>query len=455
MHGAPYTYKLARALRDKEIVQQMVSAKSSPDSFYRQFVERVKASVRIGNTEPEVRSLLDGAAADAVHTHVPRPIRSKDGIFFSGHALAEETSRFAEAEIKAGAKIFDPACGGGDLLIAAARLLPLQQNFLSTINAWGDVLGGSDLHQSFVDATKWRLALLAKSRHGINSNTVDLSFEEIFPHVRQADYLLDPTISNAFDCILVNPPFGHRTAPMGCEWSSGKTQFAAIFIDAILRHRKEGQTLIAVLPDVLRGGSRYNKWRQTMERMASHCSTKVYGRFEKRTDVDVFIIKYQLTPQDIKTQSHPPIPSATPSTRTVGDAFSINVGAVVPHRHPENKGSWKPYLTVSNAPQDGEVTVSSNRRFEGKCFQPPFVAIRRTSNPSDAQRIVCTIVLGTKAVAVENHLIVAKPINGSVEDCRQLVRQLKTAATTEHINNQLRCRHLTTGALKSIPLLGC
>lgn len=432
----------------------MNSTNSSPDYFYSRFLEQIKASVKTGSTEFNARSLLDGAAADAVHEWVPRTIRTLDGIFFSGHALAEAAASLITDDIKSGARIFDPACGGGDLLIAAARQLPLGDTFSHTLENWSDRLGGTDIHQSFVETTKWRLALLAKSRHGIESEILESLNENIFPHIKKADYLSDAKVSDEFDCIIVNPPFGHRIAPSNCRWSSGKTQLAAIFLDAIIRHRKVGQRVVAILPDVLRGGSRYTKWRDEMATMAIPQDSKVYGRFEKRTDVDVFIIKYEATqkcttPVTVDTSSTDGLKS---STNKVGDAFSVSVGAVVPHRHPDNKGSWRPYLTVRNALIDFEVTVNEYRRFDGRCFQPPFVAIRRTSNPSDARRIGCTIVTGAEEIAVENHLIIVTPLTGSIEDCRRLVEHLKSEITTNHINGQLRCRHLTTGSIKSLPI---
>lgn len=429
----------------------MSAASLSPDNFYQPFVELVRKSFQAATNEQEVQQLLNGAAADEVHSKIPRAVRSKDGIFFSGHALSQETAELAQDLIKKGAKIFDPACGAGDLLLAAAKFLPLQKNLKKTLETWGQLIGGTDLHQSFVETTKWRLALLAKNRHGIEGPLPNINIAEMFLNIKKFDYLSNPSVSNDYDCILVNPPFGHRKIPEDCDWSSGRTQLAAIFIDQILKHRTEGQIVIAILPDVLRGGTRYKKWRQTMENKATTAFTKVYGRFEKRTDVDVFIARYECGNKIEKpntTQRH----TTAPHVSKVEDLFSVKVGSVVPHRSKGTEGPWRPYLKVGNAPANQETEVQSNRRYNGSCFEPPFVAIRRTSNPSDKQRIIYTLVIGDRAVAVENHLIVISPKSKSIQDCRLLAKMLIGEDVTRHINEQLRCRHLTTGALKSVPL---
>lgn len=428
----------------------MHSALTSPDNYYRTFVDLVQRSVQAATVDQEVQRLLNGAAADEVHAKIPRPLRAKDGIFFSGHSLAQETANFALDAIQSGAKIFDPACGAGDLLIAAAKLLPLQSSIEKTLDAWGDILGGSDLHQTFVDATKWRLALLAKNRHGLEGDLKDIKFSQLFCGIKQLDYLSNPTASDGYDCILVNPPFGHRTAPDGCAWSSGRTQLAAIFIEKVFLHRRDGQIVVAILPDVLRGGTRYKRWRQMIACKANTVDSKIYGRFEKRTDVDVFISRYECSSSaSVASEITKPAPKAD----TVETLFSIKVGSVVPHKHTDKKGAWKPYLKVSNAPANGETEVKQNRRFNGSCFETPFVAIRRTSNPSDKQRIICTVVTGPELVAVENHLIVASARSKNIDDCRRLAKLLSSEQVTHYINSQLRCRHLTTGALKSVPLL--
>ena len=92
-----------------------------------------------------------------------------------------------------------------------------------------------------------------------------------------------------------------------------------------------------------------------------------------------------------------------------------------------------------------------SRRHEGKVYAPPFVAIRRTSRPGHPYRATATIIAGKIPVAVENHLIVCEPKNGTLRTCRELMRQLKTEAVNEFLNARIRCRHLTVGSVAAIP----
>lgn len=427
----------------------MSTVSDHPDHFYSSFVRRLELSIGSTLPECEVEELLNGAAADEAYVKIPRAIRSGDGIFFSSKALSTEAAALAKGVIEAGAKIFDPACGAGDLLLGAARLLPLEDTFEKTIQSWGKRIGGSDLHQSFINSTKLRLVLLAKLRHGVLEKSITVEKDQLFPLITKQDYLANPDVSNGFECLLTNPPFGHRQAPVGCQWSSGKTQLAAIFMEKVLQSRKPGHVTVAILPDVLRGGSRYGRWRDWLSKQTTVTATQIFGRFEKRTDVDVFLCRFEkLNPPNSQSPSSG---AAITKTQTVQEMFYVKVGSVIPHRHPE-EGAIRPYLTVGNAPANSEAFVTEHRRFSGTVVSAPFVAIRRTSNPADNQRIVCTVIDGTEEIAVENHLIVAAPHSKNINDCRKLVKLLSSKETTEYINNALRCRHLTTGSVKSIPV---
>ena len=92
------------------------------------------------------------------------------------------------------------------------------------------------------------------------------------------------------------------------------------------------------------------------------------------------------------------------------------------------------------------------RSFTGRVLKPPFVVIRRTSSPSDKYRASGTIVLGKKPVAVENHMIVIKPKSSTLKDCKKLLKTLKLSETNNFLNDRMRCRHLTVGVIKKIPL---
>ena len=55
-------------------------------------------------------------------------------------------------------------------------------------------------------------------------------------------------------------------------------------------------------------------------------------------------------------------------------------------------------------------------------------------------------------IAVENHMIIASPKSGKVEDCIALLNILKSRETNDFLNNRIRLRHLTVSAIKDIPI---
>jgi hypothetical protein len=129
----------------------------------------------------------------------------------------------------------------------------------------------------------------------------------------------------------------------------------------------------------------------------------------------------------------------------------VNVGAVVPHRHPRT-GNEYAYLHAGNATAWGQISrIGERRKFSGRTFVPPFVAVRRTSRPGDPYRAVATLILGERRVAVENHLLVLTPRRGSIPLCVELIKVLKLAATTSFLDRRMRCRHLTVSSVSSVP----
>ena len=149
------------------------------------------------------------------------------------------------------------------------------------------------------------------------------------------------------------------------------------------------------------------------------------------------------------------------ASQKVSDFFHLNVGRVVPHRDLEapELPSY-PYFDVQHTPSWQTITVGEDkekRHFRGTTFKPPFVLIRRNSRAKDAIRAVGTIVVLKRgapvSVAVENHLMVARPISGKVEDCEALLELLRLPQTNQWLDKRIRCRHLTVGAVNDIPWL--
>jgi hypothetical protein len=77
--------------------------------------------------------------------------------------------------------------------------------------------------------------------------------------------------------------------------------------------------------------------------------------------------------------------------------------------------------------------------------------VRRTSRPGDEHRAVATIVVCDRPVAVENHLLVCRPRDGSGTACQTLLDVLQRPETTSWLDRRICCRHLTVSAVRSIP----
>jgi len=92
------------------------------------------------------------------------------GTYFTGSELSTRILASVAAEIPLFERIIDPSCGAGDLLVGAARHLPLKSSLLPTLNLWGQYLVGFDINPSFVATTRVRLALLAMQRLNTGSS---------------------------------------------------------------------------------------------------------------------------------------------------------------------------------------------------------------------------------------------------------------------------------------------
>jgi len=254
--------------------------------------------------------------------------------------------------------------------------------------------------------------------------------------------------------IVINPPFTQVPAPVGCAWGSGKVNSAALFMDVCLARSEAGTSIAAILPEVLRSGSRYEKWRSLFQQRVDLNKVEIVGQFDRHADVDVFIAVGVIRKTNRATGTASWIPPEKANERTVGDRFDVSVGAVVSYRDP-HRGPWHPFIHARGIPPWEVVSsVLQHRRFVGRTFEPPFVVVRRTSRPGDKHRAVGTIIGGRDSIAVENHLLVLQPKDGTLETCHQLLRLLQENATSEALDRRIRCRHLTVPSLRKLPWSG-
>lgn len=58
---------------------------------------------------------------------------------------------------------------------------------------------------------------------------------------------------------------------------------------------------------------------------------------------------------------------------------------------------------------------------------------------------------GVQPLAVDNHLITAKPQNGGEVECKRLLEVLESPEVSRWLDERIRCRHLTVGVVRSLP----
>ena len=402
------------------------------------------------NLEKRSNIILNGEASHILRKVIPLKERREHGLFFTGVKISNKLAGSVRDELREGRKICDPTCGSGDLLIACARYLPIKENLNLTLELWADLVKGYDVRDDFIELTKLRLLLLAAIRtKQINTLQNINRFETLFPNINKSDLLSNTNLFQEDEIIVFNPPYGYTSVRENIFWASGTVQKAAIFFEKILDQTNAKNKILAILPDVLRSGSRYRSWRNHVASFGKKFYINILGKFDKFTDVDVFLLQFNLSSNkkhgwEVK---HPSINHK----KKVADLFDISVGSVVPHRN-IGIGSWKNFLTSSESISWGNVSHFRKIRYNGKCVKPPFVVIKRTSSPNDRFRAVGTIVRGKEPVAIENHLIIAKPLIESIQICEELLINLKNDKTNKWLNNRIRCRHLTTESIKSLPL---
>jgi len=219
-----------------------------------------------------------------------------------------------------------------------------------------------------------------------------------------------------------------------------------VFVSRWLDGAPPGANLVAILPEVLRTGSRYGAWRRDVTLRCKISSLASLGQFDTDTDVDVFVISARKPATGTHNYRWWPEP---PHLGVNGD-ISVAAGTVVPHRDPV-EGPRLPFLHASNLPHAKvAATPMETRRYTGPVFTPPFVAVRRTSRPGQWPRAHATVVTGDDPVAVENHLIILKPASADLANCSAIVNVLHSTETSRWLDARLGGRHLTTKALKEL-----
>ncbi len=398
-----------------------------------------------------IDTVLDGQPAHELRRLVAVQDIRKAGAFFTGSKLSRLALKSISRSLNERSVILDPACGVGDLLVACAQHLPKASNLSATLRRWGTQIVGRDLHPEFVYAAKARLLLAAlrEGRHFADSTLPQI--EEIFPNLQTRSGLTDVDAISSATHIVINPPFFLVDSPENCSWASGKVNAAALFIESCVLHAKTGARIIAILPDVLRSGSRYQKWREFITSRSCMLRVEQYGQFDRWADVDVFVLEIEIwRNKQIRNKAHWSQLDDSISER-VGNRFEVCVGPVVDYRDPHS-GPRHPFVCARNLPPWKIVQrIVQKRRFKGQVLSPPFVVVRRTSRLGDKYRAIGTIIDHNHLVAVENHLLALLPKDGRIETCTELLRLLQKPETTQWFDQRISCRHLTVSSMAELP----
>jgi hypothetical protein len=373
------------------------------------------------------------------------------GCFFTGDELALDLIDKFKKPITNKSIVLDPTCGAGNLLIACSRKLKIKKSLRDTLVLWGRVLHGFDLYESFVESTKLRIILEAVSRGCVPDCKIQKAMD-LLSNINVCDTMIlsEDMVSKATH-IVMNPPFSLWPSPKINFWKKGRVNAAAIVAEHILRIIPDNCEISAILPDVLRSGSRYESWRLFLEKKCQG-NIQLIGKFNDKTNVDVFILSGKKALSN-KLNNIEWVFNHLEAENTIEDEFDVSVGRLVAYRDPQ-KGPYYPYVHPKNVkPWSVIKDFTENRRFLGTVIKPPFVVIRRTSSPKDKYRALGAIITGKKSVAVENHLIIIKPKKPTIKACKALLKILKSEQTNAFLNNRIRCRHLTVGSVKQIPMI--
>ncbi len=119
---------------------------------YRDYVSEIESITRTVasgvalSKEDSIRPILDGQPREILKSTISTEKRRKAGAFFTPKTLAEALVTPVKDKIRAGARLLDPACGAGDLLLACTKFLPVGSSFEETIRIWGTLLQGRDIN---------------------------------------------------------------------------------------------------------------------------------------------------------------------------------------------------------------------------------------------------------------------------------------------------------------------
>jgi SAM-dependent methyltransferase len=379
--------------------------------------------------------------------------RKRQGVFFTPNELAKLAVSKIDSLPMNGA-FFDPACGTGNLLVEVADRFDASGSLSDCLSRWNKKIYGLDINQEFVCLAKKKIVCLAISKGALPTGGITLAEAELLlSNIKVGDFLVEyPNYKGVVSDVVMNPPFCPIDTPEDIKWTSGKSNAAALFMAYAINILPVGGRVLGILPDVLKSGSRYETWRHEVFNPINPV-IEDFGSFQKDVQIDVFILDGVKT-RDVVSIASDTVNESLVDFQVLADEFHVSVGPVVPHRDPL-VGVEAPFAHAKILPPWSTVNALTERIVHsGRKVSCPFVAVRRTSSPKDKYRVVGTIVNCEEAVAVENHIIAVRPNDGTLESCISLLNFFRSSTVNDYINSKIRCRHLTVGVIKGLPIGG-
>ena len=267
------------------------------------------------------------------------------GAFFTNEETSLKIASSIGPYISNKSIILDPSCGAGDLLLACAKYLPVKKTLIATVKYWGDRIAGYDINESFIRAAKARLIILARELTG-DKSFLNINLDTLFPKIEIANGLEIDLAGYSNLILVMNPPFNKIMSSANIKWANGIITAASAFMYKYISECQNGTRFIAILPEVLRSGSRYSKWREFVAYNSLKLNKTMLGRFSACANVDVFILEGEVQHNCIDSEfmwwdNYKMIPEKV----KIGDLFHVNIGSVVPHRDPEY-GELYPYIYI-------------------------------------------------------------------------------------------------------------
>ena len=196
--------------------------------------------------------------------------RRREGMFFSDVDFAREVARLLHSKMPVNGKVLRPGVRDGGLVTRSTpERLPIEATLEATLMLGGGRLAGIEKRADLAAVARARQVALARFRGR-----------------------------------FVDPIAQHR--PLLTDWGTGQaSNAAALCLDMLVAARAPSVPIAAVLPEVLRCGTRYAQFRARLVDAGLAGRFTSRGLFDAWTDVDVFTTLLESVASDLGNRHRP------------------------------------------------------------------------------------------------------------------------------------------------------